>query len=194
MKKIAAWLLWVALAGLSGQELSAQGRAQPEQAALSLPAELQQFQPTLALRGRSTLTFLGMDIYEARLWTAPAFALEKFEQHPFALELQYRRSLTGRLIARRSLAEMQRQSGFDPQRANAWLAQMESLFPDVKQGERITGIYLPDAGARFVVNGQPVGEIADPLFARLFFGIWLSAQTSEPAMRCALAVCPSWQP
>jgi hypothetical protein len=38
----------------------------------------------------------------------------------------------------------------------------------------------------FLLNGQPAGEIRDPEFARLFFGIWLSPRTSEPAMRRAL--------
>jgi hypothetical protein len=35
----------------------------------------------------------------------------------------------------------------------------------------------------FSFNGKPIGEIKDPEFARLFFGIWLSPQTSAPEMR-----------
>lgn len=158
-------------------------------AASTAPAELAQVQPALALRGRSTLTFFGMAIYEASLWAPPSFALDRFEAHPFALELQYRRSLSGSLIAQRSGYEMQRQSGFDVRRASEWEARMQALFPDVKAGDRITGIYQPGVGARFAVNGKAVGEVRDALFARLFFGIWLSPQTSEPAMRCALAAC-----
>lgn len=172
-------------AGLFGMEASAQAQSQ----SLPVPTELAQIQPELALRGRSTLTFFGMDIYEARLWAPPAFALDRYDQYPFALELQYRRSLTGSLIAQRSVREMQRQSGLDAQRASDWEARMQALFPDVKAGDRITGIHEPGIGARFLVNGKPVGEVRDALFARLFFGIWLSPKTSEPAMRCALAAC-----
>ena len=31
-----------------------------------------------------------------------------------------------------------------------------------------------------------IGDVRDPLFAKLFFGIWLSPQTSEPQLRRAL--------
>jgi hypothetical protein len=37
-----------------------------------------------------------------------------------------------------------------------------------------------------VFNGQPLGEIRDAEFARRFFAIWLSPQTSEPKLRLAL--------
>ena len=36
------------------------------------------------------------------------------------------------------------------------------------------------------MNGKAKGEIADAEFDRLFFGIWLSDATSEPALRQAL--------
>jgi hypothetical protein len=38
----------------------------------------------------------------------------------------------------------------------------------------------------FLLNGRPLGEVRDPDFARVFFGIWLSPRTSEPALREAL--------
>ena len=36
------------------------------------------------------------------------------------------------------------------------------------------------------MGDKVVGEVADPEFARLFFGIWLSPNTSEPSLRQAL--------
>ena len=44
----------------------------------------------------------------------------------------------------------------------------------------------PGEGALFLTNGRPTGKVPDPAFARLFFGIWLAGDTSEPAMRTAL--------
>lgn len=154
------------------------------------PTELAASPSALGLRGRSTMTFLGMSIYEARLWTPPGFELARYTQYPFALELEYKRDLLGKRIAESSLSEMKRQPAFSPERSDDWLARMARLFPDVKAGDRITGLHLPGVGARFAVNGQWAGEVADPAFSPLFFGIWLSPQTSEPALRCALAVCP----
>ena len=45
---------------------------------------------------------------------------------------------------------------------------------------------VPGTGAVFWSNGRMLGEVRDPVFARLFFGIWLSTQTSEPQLRRAL--------
>lgn len=63
---------------------------------------------------------------------------------------------------------------------------MRALFPDVKTGDRITGVHQPGTGAVFWSNSRRLGEVRDPAFARQFFGIWLSAQTSEPQLRRAL--------
>jgi len=63
---------------------------------------------------------------------------------------------------------------------------MRALFPDVKSGDRITGVNQPDTGAVFWINGRLLGEVRDPAFAKQFFGIWLSPQTSEPQLRRAL--------
>ena len=60
---------------------------------------------------------------------------------------------------------------------------MTAAFPDVKEGDRLTGRHDAKEGARFWLNGKPVGAGFDADFSRRFFGIWLSPQTSEPALR-----------
>ncbi|MDO9144822.1 MULTISPECIES: chalcone isomerase family protein [Burkholderiales] len=154
--------------------------------ATSLPVELRLAMPAAALAGQAKLTFWGFEVYQASLWVAPGFTAKAYADHGFALELSYLRDFAGADIAKRSLAEMARQVPINAHQATRWGAQMHALFPDVKAGERLTGIHLPGVGARFVFNGQPLGDIADAEFARLFFGIWLSPQTSEPKLRLAL--------
>ena len=78
---------------------------------------------------------------------------------------------------------MRRQADISDAQAAAWLAEMQAAFPDVKAGDRISGSHEPGVAAQFFVNGQPSRRVADATFARLFFGIWLSPQTSEPALR-----------
>lgn len=68
-------------------------------------------------------------------------------------------------------------------KAAAWERQLRDAIPDVKPGDRITGVHRPGQGASFLVNGKPYKAILDAEFARLFFGIWLADATSEPAMR-----------
>ena len=150
------------------------------------PAELTVAMPQARLQGSGRLRFLGLRIYEARLWSGPSPVGAQWAAVPLALELEYARGLAGAQIAERSLLEMRRQAEPAPETAERWLAAMKTLFPDVREGDRITGVNLPGQGARFFYNGQLRGEVLDPDFARQFFGIWLSPRSSEPALRAAL--------
>jgi hypothetical protein len=136
--------------------------------------------------GSGTLTWFGIRAYDARLWVAPGFRADQYAQHALVLELRYLRAFTARDIARRSLAEMRRAAPIATPAAQDWEAQLAKLLPDVVPGDRIAGFLRPGEGARFLVNGRAVGDIADPRFAALFFGIWLAPTTSEPALRAAL--------
>ena len=147
------------------------------------PVEVADALPRARLQGSGTLSYFGLAIYEARLWAAPDFAPGRYDAHTFALELRYARKLDGAAIAERSITEMRRVGPFDPTQAKAWLEQMTQAFPDVKPGDRLTGVRGPGGVTRFYSNGQPTSSIADPEFGRLFFGIWLSGNTSEPALR-----------
>lgn len=89
-------------------------------------------------------------------------------------------------IARRSIAEMRRQGPIRAEDAAHWEAQMGALFPDVKTGDRLTGVHQPGQRVVFWGNGQRLGALADPVFAKLFFGLWLAPQTSQPALRRTL--------
>jgi Chalcone isomerase-like len=154
--------------------------------AQAVPAEVAAELPGAKVQGSSTLRFFGLRVYDARLWTGAAALATDWTATPFALELEYARELKGELIAERSLTEMRRQGEIAAETGQRWLDLMKSLFPDVKGGDRITGLNRPGQGARFFVNGKLRGESGDGDFARFFFGIWLSPRTSEPAMRKAL--------
>ncbi len=142
------------------------------------------------LSGSGTLRFLGLEVYEAQLWVRPGFDAKSWPQQPLALELRYARDFSAKAIAARSVEEMQRQQAVSAAQAERWKAQLGAALPDVTAGDRLVGIYTPGQGARFIANGRESGKVADPLFARLFFGIWLSPQSSEPALREALLAPP----
>ena len=141
---------------------------------------------TLQPAGQGSLRWLGLSVYQARLWVAPGFRGARFAEHRFALELRYERAFAAADIARRSLAEMRRAGPIADAEAQRWQLQLQQVLPDVRAGDRILGIHRPGQGAAFVVNGRAQGEIADPRFAARFFGIWLGPATSEPALREAL--------
>lgn len=156
-----------------------------------VPTEVAAAVASAQLQGEGRLRFFGMRIYDARLWSgATRVSAGNRDTTPFALELVYARGLVGKLIAERSLKEMRRQRDITEAEATRWLSAMETLFPDVKEGDRLTGLHVPGMGARFAFNGQPLGDVRDPEFARLFFGIWLAEQSSEPGLRAALLGTP----
>lgn len=153
---------------------------------MAAPAWLGSAVPEARALGQGQLRWLGMPLYDASLWVAPGSDAATLAGHAFALELRYLRAFRGKDIARRSIKEMARAGTFTPAQSREWQAALERLLPDVQPGDRIAGIHLPGRGARFVVNGRPAGEVADPAFAALFFAIWLGPSASQPELRDAL--------
>ena len=142
--------------------------------------------PRARLVGQARLTVWGFDVYDARLWAPPTFSAAGFAASALALELNYLRNFHAADIAERSLKEMRRSQPVSDAQAERWKAELLRVIPDVRKGDRITGVHRPGVSAAFWVNGRASGEILDADFARLFFGIWLSPGTSEPRMREAL--------
>ena len=152
----------------------------------ALPAEVSKNLPGARLIGSGRLTYFGLNVYDARLWASGEFKATDYAAAPLALELEYARALDGEKIAERSLEEMKRSGPLTDDQAQRWLATMKRTFPDVAEGDRITGVQLAGGVTRFFVNGKPSGELRDAEFTRRFFGIWLSPKTSEPKLRLAL--------
>jgi len=150
------------------------------------PPEVMREIPAARLFGKGRLRRFLFHVYDARLWAKPDFDEDRFAEAPLALELEYGRTLLGPLIAERSLEEMRRGGAIPAEQERRWLAAMQRVFADVHEGDRMTGVQLPGEATRFFLNGQFVGEIRDPEFTRLFFGIWLAPHTSEPGLREAL--------
>ena len=177
-------LAHLAAAGsLAGPWARAQAQAAAAPALTPAPAELAGDLPGARLRGSAQMRFFGLHVYDIRFWAASATPAADPLQPPLALELIYGRALVGEQIAKRSIDEMRHIGPFSDAQAAAWLAAMTRLFPDVKSGDRLTGVLRADGVTRFHFNGQARGEIAEPDFGRLFFGIWLSPRTSEPRLR-----------
>ncbi len=155
-------------------------------AAVSAPPEVLAELPDARLIGSGRLTFMLMNVYDARLWVRDGFNPAEHAKAALALELEYARALNGALIAERSIEEMKRIGDVADSTAQRWLAALKQIFIDVNKGDRITGVQVPGAATRLFVNGKLRGEVRDAEFTRLFFGIWLSPRTSEPRLRDAL--------
>lgn len=129
--------------------------------------------------GHGEFRRFGFLVYEASLWAG-----EDPVRPPLALRLDYKRSIKGQVIAEASVKEMRRFVS-DEETLKDWGLQMAGIFPDVKDGDSILGIYRPE-GASFYQGERLLGSIKNPAFAQAFFSIWLDPKTSAPDLRAAL--------
>ena len=134
--------------------------------------------------GSGELRRFGFLIYEATLWAGADPT-----RPPLALQLTYQRQIRGQALAEASIAEMHKLGVTEKAQLERWSAALARIFPDVRPGDHLLGLYLPE-GAHFHQGDRWLGSIQEPAFARAFFGIWLDARTSAPELRAALLQNP----
>lgn len=133
--------------------------------------------------GTATLTRLWIHAYDATLWTdAPQWSMDE----TFALTLHYRMDFTSDELVDKSIEEMRRIDNPSEAAIEHYRELLAKTFPDVKEGDRITALHTATGKTVFYYNARPVGAVNDPSFSKAFFNIWLSPETSEPAMRRAI--------
>lgn len=160
---------------------------------VALPDEVRATRSDWHEWGNGEMTWFGLKLYRATLWVAGQMRGQKGGQlrddMPFALELEYRRDIEGDRIVRASVDEMRKLGASDAE-LQRWATEMRRVFPDVRKGDVLTGVYLPGRGAQFFFREREIGEVADADFARRFFAIWLDPKTSAPDVRAALLHLP----
>jgi hypothetical protein len=150
--------------------------------ALSSPAFAAEEIPSTKI-GSGEYHKLIFHVYDATLYSDDGkFSWEK----PFALRLDYKKEIEGADIAERSIKEMNQIEKLPQDKASKWLGEMKAIFPNVKNGDSITGVSIPGKGAAFYKNGAKLGEINNADFSRRFFGIWLDEKTSDAKLRAEL--------
>jgi len=138
---------------------------------------------TPRLVGQQRFTYWGFEVYDASLWASAPFVAEDWAKQVLVLELRYLRDFKGADIAQRSMDEMQGQRPLSNTQQSSWSTTLKSLIPNVRAGERITGIYSPDKGMQLLHQDRVLGELRDPEFAQRFLGIWLAPETSQRKLR-----------
>ena len=145
--------------------------------------QLRAFLRTPRLVGQQRLTYWGFDIYDASLWASTPFAPEAWAKQNLVLKLRYLRDFKGTDIAQRSIDEMQGQRPLTPAQLKSWSSTLQSLIPNVRNGESITGVYQPDKGLQLLHQDRLLGELNDTELAQRFLGIWLAPETSQRQLR-----------
>lgn len=139
--------------------------------------------PGAAVVGQGVLSYAFWDVYKATLFANNGVW---DPNKPFALSIEYYRTIKGKDIADRSVQEI-RQQGFNNEvTLAAWNSQMKTIFPDVKKGTVLTAVYIPGQQTTFYNGADTIGIVKGDDFGQSFFGIWLAEKTSEPTLRRAL--------
>lgn len=135
------------------------------------------------LLGSGEMRWFGIKLYDASLWASGG---RYAPEGGFALSLRYARDFDGVRLAKASIDEIRRLGERDDGKLSRWLTALEGVFPDVKAGETITGVKLPDGSARFFHQGRALPAIDERALSDAFFAIWLDPRTREPALRARL--------
>jgi len=138
---------------------------------------------TPRLIGQHRFTYWGFEVYDASLWGSTAFAPDNWAMQALVLELRYLRDFKGADIAQRSIEEMQGQRTLSAAQQHNWSGVLQSLIPNVRSGDRITGVYAPDKGMQLLHQDRLLGDVTDAELAKRFFGIWLAPETSQRQLR-----------
>jgi hypothetical protein len=145
------------------------------------PAEINSVIASQSPYGQAKLSklFFG-DVYNISLWTdARTWSFHK----PYALSIEYLMPIESDQLVDTTINEFERLGA--PNLEN-YRNQLKLLFPSVKEGDRITSFFNPNADVVFFFNGSQIGTIKDGVFRKYFSDIWLSPETQEPEMRNSL--------
>ncbi|MGL6040952.1 MAG: hypothetical protein ACRC01_07110, partial [Deefgea sp.] len=120
-------------------------------ACIAIPAQAAMWRehiPQAQAIGSGDLRWFGLRIYTAKLWSET----KPFDMNaPFALELTYHRNISREQFVETSLDEITRLFGtrYSAETLKRWEAEMQRAFTDVKSGDQLIGVFIPNQGSRF---------------------------------------------
>ena len=149
-------------------------------AASELPEPLKAVRPQLLSVGSSTLRWFGIHVYDMSLYTEDQTYTTN---NAAVLSILYHISIKHRRLQDTTLEEWQRMNKGTPEQREAWIKELDAMWPDIKSGESLSAYRQSDGPTQFYFGDRLLGEIADPAFGPAFFAIWLDAECRYPKLR-----------
>ena len=150
--------------------------------ASSAPPEVAQHIESPLIQGQGTLVVFFMNIYDGTLWVSKKNEDPKGQSNKdlnwlfsqrFSLTLNYNREITKSAFVDYSIDEMRRYFTFDQKQEQSYRDLFNSIFSDVKKGDRISALFDPITGINFTLNGQSIGKIESQFLAKKYIQIWV---------------------
>ncbi|WP_377110705.1 chalcone isomerase family protein [Pseudoalteromonas sp. R86517] len=129
--------------------------------------------------GEARMEYLFWDVYDATLYTRSGSY--KQGAHPVKFTLTYLRDFAAKDIVKATKEQWLHLGKSDL--SAKYADKLFALWPDIKKGESLSLQTSLNGQATFYHNDKKLGEITDSQFANQFLAIWLSPNTSEPALR-----------
>lgn len=103
---------------------------------------------------------------------------------PRRLELSYRVPIKGPDFGKGAAPILKRQHSHDLlARLQPRLDRINTLYRDVRPGDRYALTYLPGRGTELALNNVPLGVIEGADFAAVYFAIWLGPKALDESLR-----------
>ena len=139
--------------------------------------------PDLQMIGNGVLKVFYMDIYNLTLHsTERNYAVSDH----FALEFNYKKSVSKKTIVTASMDELSRSPDVSSVEMKAWKQILESSISDMHAGEKVSVIFSKSGDVEFWSENREPISFQNLKFAKNFAAIWLGPQTSYPKLRLAL--------
>ncbi len=137
--------------------------------------------------GEAQLTWFLFDVYKSTL-KAPNGKYQESQDitpHPFALEINYQRDISKKQLLDATDEQWQKLNMSSDNRKQG-IAQLETLFPDIKKGQKLTYVTDGAVGKLYyddLNNVTVLGDVDNEWLNDAFLSIWLSPQTEYPELR-----------
>lgn len=139
--------------------------------------------PNLETVGQGSYRYMLWQLYDARLASSDGSFVNYEQSTPLLLELTYKRNISRDQFIKATIDEWKKLKQSSSEQQQQWAEQLAKLWQDVKKGDRLAAVLLPDNTVEFYFNGSKTGVLADEAFGPAFFNIWLDSATSAPKLR-----------
>lgn len=139
--------------------------------------------PNLETVGQGSYRYMLWQLYDARLASSDGNFVNYEQSTPLLLELTYKRNISRDQFIKATVDEWKKLKQSTAEQQQQWAEQLVMLWQDVKKGDRLAAVLLPDNTVEFYFNGSKMGVLADAAFGPAFFNIWLDSATSAPKLR-----------